>query len=481
MFTNIHDVAAETPSNTSPAEVLFTYFAMNLYTITNLRNGVTRFNASPAHFLGSCFTSGGNLSSYHSKVEQLFQSVFNPILFRDYQRRQTLASVSLAPRTYPTRFMNFYDLVFSASPANLSELRVVFQSISGAMKGNIKCPGDLASFFKTFFGISILSHAYSFPALPTWHHSAITFPTANFRRPARVSPEDFASAIRYLQTPTLPTSSAPTQPTGTCQTTATHVVTIRYTSMLNRLLPAAATPPVPSFTSDFVIFDEGKHLYPKALVFCIDGSTIDAWQSTAFGMVIETADIDGTVIPQPNANLSLGIENSWFADSCIPIRYCFWSIMFDTAATTAHARSRVRATAPRQTRFPAASLLVDRTTVSLPRILPTVVNVTNEDQFFPGLTSLTNVNWTQMVQSFLGFRTTDPRSPTPVDDTIPGMDVGRLLVWSPYTYVGVEGSNDFVAAHDETMIYFVTNLRTLFGTDVPLAELSNALDAMPIS
>jgi hypothetical protein len=481
MFTNIHDLAAETASNTNPAQVFIDYLSRPLYRISALRDGVTNFDASPAHFLGTYFQSGGTASSYSSKLEQIFQTVFNPVLFRDYQRRQTLASVALRPATYPTRFMNFYDLVFSASPANLSEMKVVFQSIAGAMKGNVMCPGDLASFFKSFSGQDILRHGYSFPGLPTWHHSPITFPTTSVTtRPARVSPDDFSAAIRFLRTPTLPTLVAATQPTGVCQTDRAHRVTVSFTSALNRLRTDNGTPPFPSFTSDFITFDESRHLFPKVYVFTLSGSTVDAWDATAFGLVIESSDLDGTVVPVPNTELSNGIENSWFADSCIPMRYCYWAIMHDTTATTSFARAMPRAIAPRQTRFPASSLLNDRTTVTIPSYNSQTVTFASAASAYPGLTTQDNVNWSTWIQRFLGFRTADNRSNTPDVDIVPGM-TRHLLVWSPYTYVGYEGDNNFVASYSENRSYFVTNLRTIFGTDVPLVQVANGLESMPIA
>lgn len=376
--------------------------------------------------------------------------------------------------------MNFYDLMFSAAPANLSELRTVFQSISGAMKGNVKCPGDLASFFLSFSGQDIIRHGYQFYAIPTWHHTAISFPTSNFTRPTRVSPDDFSIAVRYLRTPTHPGTVALTQPTGTCQTDASHGVTVTFDSGLNRVRPDDRTPYYPSLTSDFILFSESLHLYPKVYVFTLTGSSVDAWDATAFGLVIESADLDGTVIPVPNPDLSLGIENTWFSESAIPLRNCYWSIMFDTSATTSFARAMNRTIAPRQTRFPAGSLLNDRTKIRIPRYNANSSPMATTHLCFPGLTPTNNVNWSTWIQNFLGFRTADNRSHLPTDDVIPGM-TRQLLVWSPYTFVGYEGEEEFDADFEKNHTYFITNFRTIFGTDVPLIEVTNGLDAMPIA
>nr|BBU59859.1 capsid protein [Rosellinia necatrix partitivirus 25] len=455
MFTHLHDVAAEMPSNSSPSATMSDYFLRPLYTITTLMTGVTNFSASSAHFLGTWFLSGGTAaasqSSYGSKLEQLFQSVFNPVLFRDYQRRSTLASIALAAPTFADRFMNFYDFVFSCSSRtatmNLAELKVVFQSIASAMNGNIPTKKDLATFISSSTGIEILDHGYSVSRLPTFHHSR-TFPVTMTTRPARVSAEDFSSAIRFLRTPTeanMPTRIDYPTITGTCQTDRQHRVTLsNFTNPFNRIHSDNSGQQVPRF-SDFITFSEDTHVYPKVYVMSIGSSTVDAWKSTAFGFVIETNDLDGTVIPVPNTELNLGIENTWFADSAIPVRYCFWQISFDVQATTSFAFALKRTIAPRQTRFPAASLIADRLKINLPRMNARGATLTNNNPFV-GLTQVDRVNWPQMVQSFFGFRTADRRSRSTNDDQIPDLANGRFLVWSPYTYVGVEGENDYESA-----------------------------------
>nr|QDH76496.1 coat protein [Curvularia lunata partitivirus 2] len=480
MFTNIHDLAAELPSNTNPAEVNIQYLSKTLFKFESFHNESKTINVNPAHFLGTFFNSDGNYSTYNSKLEQIFQTVFNPVLFRDYQRRQTLASVSIVPVSYNDEHINFYDLVFSATSANLAEYRIVFQSIAGAMKGVVKCPGDLASFFKSFSGTDILRHGYSYFALPTWHHSEIKFPESNFRRPSRVNPANFATAVHFLQAPTAPKLSTFTQPKGECQTDSEHKVKVKFETALNRLSPDDITEPRPDLQTDFVTFSESLHLFPKVYVFSPSGSTIDAWDATAFGMVIENTDIDGTVVAFPNTELSLGIENTWFADSSIPYYACYKAPHINTEILDHPANAMKRTKPTRQTRFPAASLLVDRTSIILPRYKAKSYLPPNNACLFPGLTPENGWTWATWALRFLGFHTADPRLHGTDSDKIPGFN-RELLLWSPFSYTGYEGDDDFVSDFKSSKHYFITNLRTLFGTDIPLIEVSNGLESMPIS
>jgi len=351
------------------------------------------------------------------------------------------------------------------------------------MKGNVKCPGDLASFFSNQSGSSILSHGYSQYGLPTFFHSDIVFGNNNeteLTALRRVTPADFARSIGFLQMPRPAVNEVRIQPAGICETDPTHQVSATFDSVFNRQSTDNAPENTPHFEKDFILFSEDKHLFPHVYVLNpTDPTTVDAWKVTCFGMVIESMDIDGTVIPLPNTQLSLGIENSWFADSCIPIRYTFRATNFKSAPDTC-AYPRRRIISERQTRFPAASLLVDRTKVNLPRAAATTAAISSDASVFAGLTSLPNVTWLRMVQSFLGFRTSDARSHSSTSDNIPGMKADRLLLWSPYTYVGYEGEDDFTVEHESTKIYFISNLRTLYGTRIPLVEVKSALESMPI-
>ena len=45
----------------------------------------------------------------NSKFYQTFTSIFNPVLFRDSQRRDSLAALSFTAPTYPTNHLNAYD------------------------------------------------------------------------------------------------------------------------------------------------------------------------------------------------------------------------------------------------------------------------------------------------------------------------------------------------------------------------------------
>jgi len=379
--------------------------------------------------------------------------------------------------------MNFYDFVFCANTTNLAELRVVFSSISSAMKGNIKCNGDLASYFKTPSGSEILRHGYSIYTMPTSHHVNLFSGTDRslvaFTRLTSVDPAAYAAAIRYLAAPTTTGTNELTQPRATCNTDRSHPTTVNYTSILNRLHSTVGTPLSPA-AIQFETFNEDRHMFPRVMVLNpTDPSTIDAWKATAFGMVIESFELDGTVIPMPNALVANGIENSWFADSAVPYQCCFWSMSFPAHTATTIATPRIRTLPRRQTLHPAASILVDRSKVNLPRFNPLVRAPAHNNMYFAGLSFIDFVSWPTKMQSFFGFNTADRRTNANNCDIPVGTPTGQLLVWSPYTYTAYTDETDFTPNFARQNIYFITNLRTLFGTRIPLVTVAPWNEAMP--
>ena len=120
----------------------------------------------------------------NSRFYQTFSSIINPVLFRDSQRRASLAALSFTAPTYPTNHINAYDYMFSATAPNLRELRIVLQSIIAITKDVFKSDQTLGNYVADYSSGSIIHHGYSTYALPTWSHTPTTgkfdrFNTAN--------------------------------------------------------------------------------------------------------------------------------------------------------------------------------------------------------------------------------------------------------------------------------------------------------------
>jgi hypothetical protein len=477
IFTHLHDIAASLPSNSPPATVFNEILKQQIFKVTS----TTTFTSHLADYFGYDITTA-NATFLNAKFHQLFTSVFNPVLFRDYQRRSQMSTIDLAVPTFTTSDPNAYDMLFSYTAPNIKELKIVLQSVATAMFDKVPSTQNLGKLISDASGNNILSHGYSDFAVPTWIHNA-TVTTAELTRPKPASFYHRAQEMTFLAPGTLPTANTDatwyTLNNGAPNTTVSPIWPL---SLVMR--NPSTTAHVPALSS-FLTIDEDNQTqfgYPRVLVLDISGSsTIDAHLATLSGKIIESLELDGTTIEHPNVFKSLGMQNCIFSDSLIPYNRTVWSTRFkkyDTATSTDRLpRPLARSKPVSTTSLPAASFLTDRTKVVIPNVQHKIRDTAVPAEL-PGFTYLADVNWLSAIQSFIGFRTAT--SSTSTADTIPGM-LGHLFVWSPYSYTSYEDDqNEYNrTSHANDRRYFLTNLRSLFGTDYNLTMVDHPLDAMP--
>ena len=88
MFAAIHDCTATLPGNSTRMQVLQDLYSRVLYTITQ-----PAFTCLIPDLIGISIdqTTATTANYVNSKLYQVFNAVFNPVLFRDFQRRSSLA------------------------------------------------------------------------------------------------------------------------------------------------------------------------------------------------------------------------------------------------------------------------------------------------------------------------------------------------------------------------------------------------------
>jgi hypothetical protein len=430
----------------------------------------------------------------NTKLYQVFSAVFNPVLFRDAQRRSVLAPVSFRPPVFATNNVNAYDVLFAATSPNLRELKVILQSVSSILMKHIPMKVTLAGFISSASGISVLKHGYSTFALPTWSHNENANKPTLFGAITRLqnqSESDRAIDISFLQRPaaqfTAPTpvtdviyaaDNAPDTPVNLPQN---HRLT-RYWPWSLRMNRNDNTVPVfPAHNNnDLVQFDESLHTAPHVLVLDTDATlTISAHLATLSGKIIESFELDGSTIELPDVRKSLGMQNCLFADSAIPYRQVIPASEFHPRNPATINSPLARAAANPRPRLPASSLLHDRTKIMLPSIRDHVHDAALPNTL-PGMTRINNVIYLRYIQSFLGFRTVDGSSNANNLDAIPGTNPPRLHVWSPYSYTPYESDDEPLPDLSQSRSYFICNLRTIFGTDFNLIEVKHPFEALPV-
>jgi hypothetical protein len=490
LFAAIHDCTATMPGNSSRINVLNDLFSRPLYSTANPANSYVI-----PDFIGVSIDQQAptTMNSYNSKLFQTFSAVFNPVLFRDFQRRSSLATLSLRAPVFLTNKLNAYDCLFSATSANLRELRVVLQAVSSILSGHVVCKQNLGTFISSASGTNILSHGYSTYALPTWSHNENTTKPALFSAATHftnVSEQERATDFSFLQRPAaaFPTPNvvndviyaATAAPDTSVPIPGGHQITRYWPWSLRRTADPNPVIHWPRHNnSDLVQFNDSVHTAPAVLVLDTIGTkTVSAHLATLTGKIIESFELDGSTIEMPDIRKPLGMQNSLFADSAIPYTAVTFATRFHPRTAASIRSPLARAPANPRPRLPAASLLHDRTRIMLPRLNTRLADPIPAG--LPGMTRRDNTSVLMYVQSFLGFRTLDGSSNADNLDAIPNMAKGRLLVWSPYTYTPFESDDEPLPDLAETRSYFITNLRTLFGTDFNLIGVKHPFEALPV-
>nr|UDL14370.1 MAG: putative capsid protein [Partitiviridae sp.] len=490
MFAAIHDCTATMPGNSTRMAVLHDLFSRVLYSIT-----APAFSCLIPDLLGIAIDQADPVHANYvnSKLYQIFTSVFNPVLFRDFQRRSTLSTLSLLAPVFPTPNVNAYDVLFSASAHNLREIKVVLQANAAILSAHVSCKQNLGTFIVSASGSQILKHGYSTYALPTWSHSENANKAALYAAITHLdnrSEENRAIDFSFLQRPAaLPPANTPVTDVIYATNAAPNVpVALPAGHRLTRYWPWSlryrVTPPDQHFplvgNESLIKFEDPTDVTPRVLVLDTDGDkTVTAHLPTLCGKIVESFEVDGTTIEQPDARKSLGLQNSMFADSAIPYSRVIPGSEFHPRQANTIPTPLRRAQPNPRPRLPASSLLFDRTVMMLPHINENVIDPALPDTL-PGMTEVPRVSWLRYAQSFLGFRTVDGSNNDPALDSIPGMPENRLLIWSCYSYTPFESSDEPLPDLAQSRHYFLINLRTVFGTDFNLVEVKHPFEAMPI-
>lgn len=485
-FAAIHDCICSLPGNSRPIDI---WHDLLPRTVLELDENIipNKTSITVADILGVSIAN--NIGSYvSSKWFQCFHSIFQPTLFRDFHRRSNLAPLDLTTPSYDdVEDLNAYDILFSSTKGNLRELKTVLQHVSSVLTSTVKCTKTLTQVIAASSGHHILHHAHSTFALPTWiaNTDTETEVLQTITRLAATTPTARATGMKFLKAPAATTEyQTVTAATATSTDDTATIDSLTYPWSIVSLTTNTTPSPI---NSDFVIFDDAVDTYPRCLVLdTISASTLSAHLATLTGKTIETFEIDGTTIPMPNVDRPLALQNCLFADSAIPLRHVLPATEF-RLRTTDLPPVKKRHLPRASNSLAASSLLYDRTKVNLPQ-LP-AHTIAGQSQIrdpaapagLPGMTTTGFTNWLAYAQSFFGLHTKISAATTDAD-LVPNTDENRLYVWSPYTYTSFEDANPTNLTPDlsENRTYFLTNLRTVFGTDTNLVETVHPMEAMPI-
>lgn len=311
--------------------------------------------------------------------------------------------------------------------------------------------------------------------------------------PVKLAPEDYAtraSVLKFLQEDNKSTYRSRDIHAATV-TGGTNPSIASYISPWSLISGTYSAEPFPNNTQHhFVTFDEDIHATPTVLVLDVMATQqTTAHLATLSGMIIESFEIDGATVAHPNSSRSLASQNCQFADSAIPFKYVIYATRFRSRSDLLPpvlARHIGKVT----TAQPASTLLHNRTNIMLPHIAQKSATFSRNGTILdpaatttiPGLVNTGLTDWIKYCQSFIGFSTRSAQSTNDDDDSIVSMETGRLYLWSPYTYTPVYDADcdEIIPDLTASRSYFISNLRTFFGTDYNLVEVTHPYIAMPV-
>jgi hypothetical protein len=340
-------------------------------------------------------------------------------------------------------------------------------------------------------GNNIFHHGYSVYGLPvSSSNSSVDFTTGLDRDTEldSITLKQYAASIEYLQKKTIPDANKKVPEIKVEETssgkdaTPTHRVTKGQQPLVLRLSKDYAQNELYPTNSDLIFYDPSEHNSPRVRILDIDNTgRTDAWLPTLCGKVIETFEIDGNTVPLPNADMAIGMENTHFADSALPITLAVKATLFDHSPTVhGPAPPRRRHVERDDVRFSATHSFVNRTLSWIPYLNPTLRDTFTIQSRFPGLTGMPT-NWIAKVQTFLGLQTLAPDAPIGATDDLVSTDKSSIYAWSPYTITTRQDPKPARSSSEYSRIYFLVNLRTLFGTDYNMVDVNGAYHALPSS
>jgi len=436
VFSIAHSIAASTRSNADPDQILSSWFESSIITSGNT-------NIQIGHFLGAGINNSG-------RYENWFQSacigVFNPVVLRSLSQRPTFQRIAHTAHSSLPAHTNPYELNLNADSNNASNTMMFLESMSDLVKSDLSASYQLGGIFSVVSGINIVTHAYSDYSLPTWHRLPLG------KHDVSKTPKDFAASISFMN--------------GDMKDNKTSLPFPTDVSTIHELLYLVKNKPYDS-TEDpdkIVTFNSRYHIHNQWRLF----DPFDYLPSKfAFpiicGLLIETLSIDGFSVPHPNLRSSLREENSQVLQSAVrldDIRYA--------SQNTAH--PVVQRTVTRDDKQKASISLFDLARNRLPTFASTIADAAAPTTMF-GFSVSGNIFRSGRMSSKAGYRVNGNGSTLPAH---------TLTAWSSYRYISPNTKRvDRDTALDEKKVYFLLDFRTVFGTDVTLAQTEHGSKLIP--
>jgi hypothetical protein len=451
IFAHAHHLAA-TMRSTDPTESIWFKF-FNFRPTTDWSVG---------GLFGQHLGSTSNVHDYNSKLFQSLEALFNPVIERSIQRRNTLAPTPMHPSAYSMRQNTPYVILLAADAENMNESRTILESVSQSLASVLSFKGQLGTLYDSLSGLDILRHGYSSFALPTWYFGTPTAPSSSKALTIQ-SDSQRATSLLFLQARTPANTTSLKYPTD-----ASTIDKILY--LVKKVTKSEDYPP----TDDFRLFKGPYDVLPRIRVLDPYDVNVSVLSSVIYcGLIIESLELDGSSVTMPDADIPLDDDNSQLLQSAIPLTIIRRASAFTGSATTGshlHATHRVQGTAHSQKAAQFFNNVGENRLGTFDdhadEAIPTEL---------PAFRIREHTTWFSRMFNVIGYSTA--ARDIDAEDTNPRIGTGTVIVWSPYRYVAPTWNFTAPASHT----YMVTNFRTIYGSNVPLSEIAHPATLLPIN
>nr|QOI17262.1 capsid protein [Caloscypha fulgens partitivirus 9] len=448
IFVHAHNSAATVKASASLDESLQAFYRIKVTS-----------NMSIGNFFGQLMES----NNLDSKLNQSFLALFNPIIERSIQRRNTLAPTPISSYEFnSTADFNPYVHLLHCTDIDTSEMQTICESVSVALSTILPMKGQLGTLYDSLNGLDIQRHAYSSYALPTWHATSISAQVTK-TSPTHQNVKERAVSLKFLQTFTPANSTTLKYPTD-----ASTIDTLLYL-----VKKVTKTDNFPDPSTDHRKFHPIYDVSPRLRVLDPYDTNVSGLSSVIYcGLIIESLELDGSIVIQPDTDSSLDEENSQVLQSAVPLQAILRSTSFlgTTHTTAVHAVQRTITTSHSQK---ASAILYDAGESRL-GVFDTSVDEPVPASL-PSFRIRENTSWFTRMYNHINYKTSAPGEST--DDTGTRVPNGTIVAWSPYRYV----SRTWTAKDQSSHVYMLLNLRTIFGMNIPLSEIAHPNTVIPIN
>jgi len=438
MFLHAHHLLATTRANIDPTVLMNQWYDTTFFTVAT---NATTYSYKIANFFGTNYDDSSSCSTHSNWLNSCVNTLFNPVVGRSLAARPTYRPHPVHFPSYTTFDMNPYFHYLLADNNNIFNTVHFIDEISGFFKNETTSTIQLGAIFSKTSGISLLTHALSEPALPTWH--VLNVKSSPTDVPSHKTDKEFATKISFLTEPSYSPKLKLKYPTDDSVIEKIFYL-IRKGKHDDKNSP-----------DTFITFNPNVHVYPRTRYFDpYDYSPSKLAYTVMNGILIETFEIDGFSIPNVNLRSSLDEENSQFLQSAIRsgcLQY----------ATSTSGTFAIKRTVTRSDRQKVSLGMFNFARTRLPHF-----DEDTSDSTMPtslsGFRAVPHVRSTSLGSNHYGYHAEALHdTPRPVK------------AWSSYRFVSTQAST--LNQH----VFFLLSFRTSYGTNVTMSESSYPAFLLP--